>query len=100
MAIIDQPNPKVVGLRFAEARKARGVTQEAAAKHLGCSRPTLIAIEKGTRPAKSEEIVSLARLYGQKVSDIVRPGEPLSDLQPHLRAVANQMKVNESEVGG
>jgi len=99
MAIIDQPNPKVVGLRFAEARKARGVTQEAAAKHLGCSRPTLIAIEKGTRQAKSEEIVSLARLYGQKVSDIVRPGEPLSDLQPHLRAVANQMKVNESEVG-
>ena len=99
MAVIDQSNPKVVGLRFAEARKARGVTQEAAAKHLGCSRPTLIAIEKGTRQAKSEEIINLARLYGQKVSDIVRPGEPLSDLQPHLRAVANQMKVNESEVG-
>jgi Zn-dependent peptidase ImmA (M78 family)/transcriptional regulator with XRE-family HTH domain len=99
MAVIDQTDPKLVGLRLTEARKARGVTQEEAAKQLGCSRPTLIAIEKGTRPAKSEEIVSLASFYGQKVSDIVRPGEPLSDLQPHLRAVASQMKVDESEVG-
>lgn len=99
MAIIDQTDPKVVGLRLTEARKARGVTQEEAAKHLECSRPTLIAIEKGTRQAKSQEIISLATYYGQKVSDIVRPGEPLSDLQPHLRAVASQMKVDESEVG-
>lgn len=96
---IEQIDPKTVGLRLTEARKARGVTQEEAAKHLGCSRPTLIAIEKGTRHPKSEEIVKLAGLYGQKVSDIVRPGEPLSDLQPHLRAVASQMKVDESEIG-
>lgn len=98
MPALEQIDPKVIGLRLAEARKARGVTQEDAATQLGCSRPTLIAIEKGTRQPKGEEIVILAKLYGQKVSDIVRPGEPLADLQPHLRAVAQQMKVDDTEV--
>lgn len=98
MPALEQIDPKVIGLRLAEARKARGVTQEDAATQLGCSRPTLIAIEKGTRQPKGEEIVILAKLYGHKVSDIVRPGEPLADLQPHLRAVAQQMKVDDSEV--
>lgn len=95
---INQLDPKVLGQRLADARKARGVTQEDAANHLGCSRPTFIAIEKGTRPVKPEEIVSLAELYGRKVNDIVRPGEPLADLQPHLRAVAQEMKADETEV--
>ncbi|WP_437193313.1 ImmA/IrrE family metallo-endopeptidase [Planctomicrobium sp. SH527] len=98
MPLLEQIDPKIVGLRLAEARKARGITQEDAATHLGCSRPTFIAIEKGTRQPKAEEVVALAKLYGQKVSDIVRPGEPLADLQPHLRAVAQQMKVDDSEV--
>lgn len=95
---IDHLDPKILGQRLADARKARGVTQEDAAKHLGCSRPTFIAIEKGTRQLKPEEIVSLAELYGRKVNEIVRPGEPLADLQPHLRAVAQEMRANEVEV--
>lgn len=94
----EQVDPKVIGLRLADARKARGVTQEAAATHLGCSRPTLIAIEQGLRKPKGEEIVVLAKLYGRKVSDLVRPGEPLADLQPHLSAVARQMKADGLEV--
>lgn len=98
MPTLEQIDPKVIGSRLAEARKARGVTQEEAATHLGCSRPTMIAIEKGTRQPKAEEIVILAKLYGRKVSDVVRLGEALSDLQPHLRAVAHQMKVEHSEV--
>jgi Zn-dependent peptidase ImmA (M78 family)/DNA-binding XRE family transcriptional regulator len=76
----------VVGLRLAEARKSRGVTQEGAAAHLGCSRPTLIATEKGIRPAKPDEIVKLAALYGRSVHEIVRPGAPDVALAPHLRS--------------
>lgn len=98
MTALEHIDPRLIGLRLTEARKARGVTQEDAATHLGCSRPTLIAIEKGTRQPKGEEIVFLAKLYGQKVSDLVRPGEPLADLQPHLRAVAQQMKLDDLEV--
>lgn len=94
----DHLDPKLLGQRLTDARKARGVTQEEAAKHLECSRPTLIAIEKGTRAAKPEEILSLAALYGRKVNDLVRPGEPLADLRPHLRAVAQEMQMAEGEV--
>lgn len=95
---LGQLDPKVLGQRLAEARKARGLTQEAAAKHLGCSRPTLIAIEKGSRLPKADEIITLASLYGRKVHEIVRPGEPVADLQPHLRAVAREMQADDAEV--
>lgn len=87
-------DPRVVGRRLGEARKARGITQEEASQHLGCSRPTLIAVEKGDRPAKAEEIVKLASLYGRTVHEIVRPDAPIVALAPHLRAAvgsANDM---------
>jgi Zn-dependent peptidase ImmA (M78 family)/DNA-binding XRE family transcriptional regulator len=98
MTGLEQLDPKTLGQRLADARNARGITQEDAAKHLGCSRPTFIAIEKGTRTTTSEEIVKLCALYGRKVNEIVRPGEPLADLQPHLRAVAQQMKADDAEL--
>ena len=85
-------DPRVLGQRIAEARKARGKTQEEVAEFLGYSRPTYIAIEKGERPAKPDEIIKLASFFGRKVNELVRPGEPVTDLQPHLRAVADKMK--------
>lgn len=88
----DPVDPKVLGQRLTEARKARGVTQEQAAQHLGCSRPTLIAIEKGDRTAKPAEIVKLAELYGRQVHELVRGGDAVADLRPHLRAVAEKMQ--------
>ena len=65
-------SPRTIGQRLAEARKIRGITQEVAAEHLGISRPTFIAIEKGERAAKDAEIVKLAALYGQPVHRFVR----------------------------
>ena len=46
---LDSINPRILGQRIAEARKARGKTQEEVAEFLGYSRPTYIAIEKGER---------------------------------------------------
>jgi Zn-dependent peptidase ImmA (M78 family)/DNA-binding XRE family transcriptional regulator len=92
MLQLETIDPRILGQRIAEARKARGVTQEDVAKYLSCSRPTYIAIEKGERPAKPEEIVKLASYFGRRVSELVRPGEPVVDFQPHLRAVAEKMK--------
>src|SRR5205085_9476165 len=83
-------DPRILGQRIAEARKARGKTQEEVADFLGCSRPTYIAIEKGDRLAKSEEIIKLAAFLGRKVNELVRPTEPVVDLQPHLRAAAEK----------
>jgi Zn-dependent peptidase ImmA (M78 family)/transcriptional regulator with XRE-family HTH domain len=88
-------DPRVLGQRITEARKARGKTQEEVAEFLGYSRPTYIAIEKGDRTAPPDEIVKLASFFGRKVNELVRPGEPVTDLQPHLRAVADKMKPGE-----
>lgn len=90
-------NPRILGLRIAEARKARGKTQAEVAGFLGYSRPTYIAIEKGERPAKPDEIVKLAGFLGRQVHELVRPTEPVVDLQPHLRAVAEKMKATDEE---
>ena len=36
--------------------------------------------------------MKLATYFGRRVSELVRPGEPVVDLQPHLRAVAERVK--------
>ena len=77
---------RIMGQRIAEARKARGKTQQELADFLECSRPTYIAIEKGERTAKPDEIIQLASFLGRKVHELVRPTEPVVDLQPHLRS--------------
>lgn len=81
----ENANPHLVARRLLAARQARGVTQAEAAAHLGCSRPTFIAIEKGTRRPTSEEIVRLAAFYGRAVHELVRPGGITADLMPHFR---------------
>jgi Zn-dependent peptidase ImmA (M78 family)/DNA-binding XRE family transcriptional regulator len=85
-------DPRELGRRIGEARKARGKTQGEAAEFLGYSRPTYIAIEKGERRARPDEIIRLASFFGRKVNDLVRPGEPLADLRHQLRAVADRRK--------
>src|SRR5262249_34718039 len=90
-------SPRIVGQRLTEARKARSITQETAAEHLGMSRPTFIALEKGEREAKHGEIVKLALLYGQPLNHFVRTIEPLTDFQPHFRAAMEKVKPAETE---
>lgn len=86
MPRVFEVDPRTLGERLTEARKAAGLTQEVAAKHLGVSRPTLIAIEKGSREVKPEEVVTLAGLYRRSVHELVRTGVDVPPLEPHLRA--------------
>ena len=86
---LDAIDPRLLGRRLTEARKARGLTQQAAADHLGCSRPTFIAIEKGTRRPTPDEIVKLAGLYGRTLHELLRPGAPTADFEPHLRVLVD-----------
>jgi Zn-dependent peptidase ImmA (M78 family)/transcriptional regulator with XRE-family HTH domain len=90
-------SPRIIGQRLAEARKARSITQEVAAEHIGVSRPTFIALEKGERAAKPAEIIKLAALYGRPVSHFVRTAEPVTDFQPHFRAAMEKVKPAEVE---
>ena len=98
MLQLDSIDPRTLGQRIAEARKARGVTQQDVADFLDVSRPTYIAIEKGERTTSPDEVRKLASFLGRKVHELVRPGEPVIELQPHLRAVAGKMKASDENV--
>ena len=98
MSQLQDIHPRVLGQRLSESRKACGFTQKEAADHLRVSRPTLIAIEKGTRAPKPQEIVELARFYRRSVHELVRSGAPMADLQPHLRAAAQKIRADDEEL--
>lgn len=82
---VDSVDPVALGLRLREARRGRGLTQDDAARELGISRPTFIAVEQGKRPARPAELVALARLYGRDVSELVRPTPALTGLVGQFR---------------
>lgn len=65
-----------IAVRLRAAREARGMTQQQASAALGVSRPLLVAIEKGSREVRPDELVRLADIYGKPVSDLVRAGSP------------------------
>jgi Zn-dependent peptidase ImmA (M78 family)/transcriptional regulator with XRE-family HTH domain len=76
--------------RLIAARKASGISQEAASTHLGMSRPTFIAIEKGTRAVKPEELVLLASLYNTSINRLMRQKTAPPAIAPHLRAAVDK----------
>jgi len=75
-----------LGARLRAAREARGLTQAQAAVELGVSRPLLIAMERGSRDVQPEEMITLARLYGKQVSELLRPTTPPVAIGARFRA--------------
>jgi Zn-dependent peptidase ImmA (M78 family)/DNA-binding XRE family transcriptional regulator len=63
----------VLGERLRSARNNAGLTQDAVADALKISRTTLIAIEKGQRKIRHEELCDLARLYGETLHHLLSP---------------------------
>jgi Zn-dependent peptidase ImmA (M78 family)/transcriptional regulator with XRE-family HTH domain len=80
-------DPRVLGSRLQDARRARNLRQEAVAERLGFARTTLVAIEKGERRVTAHEIRQLAELYGRKVGDFVGHRLITEDLVPQFRTV-------------
>ncbi len=73
-------NPQLLGQRLQMARKSVDLTQQAVADQLGFARTTLVAIEKGDRFPKEEELFQLSQLYNKPINDLLRqqvPSEPL-----------------------
>lgn len=58
--------------RLKAARRARGLTQQDVAERLGLARTTLVAIEKGERPIRPQELIDLARVYERPVNELLR----------------------------
>ena len=79
-------DPQALGAGLRETREARGWTQKHVADRLGMARTTLVAIEKGQRRLKPEELTELAALYGRKVSALLQRGAPAEGFGVQLRS--------------
>lgn len=71
--------------RLRNARRDRGLTQETVAEHLGLARTSLVALEKGERAVRPEELVAMARLYQRPVDELLRPTPPVEDFVGQFR---------------
>ena len=77
--------PALLG-RLRAARKAKRLTQQEVAEQLGVSRTTLVAIESGNRPLRSQELMDLASLYERSVNELQRPTPVSDDFVARFRA--------------
>lgn len=93
----DQHELFILGQRLAEARKAKGATQEEVAQILGCSRPTYIAIEKGKRKLKAKELIKLSSFLGVSLNVLLRASVPVEGIHSQLCVLAKKMGLLEKE---
>jgi Zn-dependent peptidase ImmA (M78 family)/DNA-binding XRE family transcriptional regulator len=82
--------------RLKVARTAVGLTQEQAASALNMARTTMVAIERGDRQVRPNELIALAGLYKTTVHALLRPTALHVDLVGQFRRNA-QRGSNESE---
>jgi Zn-dependent peptidase ImmA (M78 family)/plasmid maintenance system antidote protein VapI len=80
-------SPVELGERLKVARETANVTQDAGAKAAGIARTTLVAIEKGQRTARIDELQALSRCYGTSVNSLLRREAVHVDLVPRFRAL-------------
>lgn len=76
-----------VGDRLRKARQAAGLNQSRAAQALSVSRPTMVAIERGARSVKPEELRALAECYGTAVNRLLSPSAVHLDLITRFRSL-------------
>jgi len=91
-------DPLILAERLTTARKKANITQETAANHLGISRPTFIAVEKGARRPKPDELMRLAELYGEPLHNLLRNESRPSALKPHLRSKLDECVGGQEEL--
>lgn len=73
------------GKRLRHARERRGMTQENAAKAIKVARTTIVAIEKGDRRIRPDELVQLAIEYGRDVNDLIQEMQSTLFNEPQFR---------------
>lgn len=89
--ILDSFPPEDLGERLRLAREDRKMTQAVAASEAGMARTTLVAIEKGQRRVRFDELHNLTGIYSTTINELLRQ-EPIQiNLLPQFR------KVSESE---
>ena len=96
--VLDSIDPRRLGDLLQQARKKMGMTQADAARVIDAARTTLVAIEKGERRLKPNELIQLARAYGRSVSDFVRPTPDIEPFEVQFRAVYHRQEQEELQI--
>jgi Zn-dependent peptidase ImmA (M78 family)/transcriptional regulator with XRE-family HTH domain len=82
----DLRDPRLLGRRLMEARKARRLTQEDVAQRLSVARTTVVAIEQGKRRVRPNELIEMADYYGRSLSELTRQGPTVPSFSIQFRA--------------
>ena len=82
---LEELNSVDVGERLRIARESAGITQANAAASIDVARTTLVAIEKGQRRVRTDELQRLARQYSTSVNALLRHESVYVDLVPRFR---------------
>lgn len=96
--ILDNIDLRQLGELLQQARKKSGMTQADAAKVIDAARTTIVAIEKGERRLKSNELIKLARAYGRAVSDFVRSSPVTEPFEVQFRAAYQRDEQEEARI--
>lgn len=89
--ILNSFPPDDLGERLRLAREDRKMTQAVAASEAGMARTTLVAIEKGQRRVRLDELQNLTGIYRTTINELLRQAPIQINLLPQFR------KVSESE---
>lgn len=79
-------DPRILGQRLQAARKSVDLTQQAVAEVTGLARTTIVAIEKGERLPKEEELLQFSQVYRRSVHELLRQHIPSDPLVVQFRA--------------
>ncbi len=85
--LLDTADPVQLGERLRLARSRAGLTQQEAAEKVKLARTTLIALEKGQRRLRAEELKSMAAAYAVSINALLRPTSVLANIVPRFRAM-------------
>ncbi len=96
--ILDNIDLRNLGDLLQQARKKCGMTQADAAKVIDAARTTIVAIEKGERRLKPNELIKLARAYGRAISDFVRPSPVIEPFAVQFRAAYQRSEQEEARI--
>jgi Zn-dependent peptidase ImmA (M78 family)/transcriptional regulator with XRE-family HTH domain len=85
VTVDEHESTEALATRIRGARETARLTQAQVAAALGVSRPTLIAMEKGTRQVSPVELVKLAEVYRRDVATLLRPSSPPASIRARFR---------------
>ncbi len=88
LTVLDAQDIEEMGERLRVARTNAGLTQEDAAARLRLARTTLVAVEKGQRRVRPDELREMASLYEISINALLRPSSVQVDLAPRFRSLS------------